>query len=271
MRISDHTENKARTWLSQTLYNACGIVIKPERHDFLKARLAKRMRALKLESMTEYCNYLQDNSDEFQNTIDALTTNFTKFLREEDHFKYLVQQALPSIVRGKKFSLWCAASSSGEEPYSLAMYLDTHFPTQSGWNWTILATDISTKVLTIAERGIYPAESISTVLPDWKKKYFQEGVRTQAGNYKVRPELAERVEFRQLNLLDPFPFRDRFEVIFCRNVMIYFNKETQLGIIQRFLQHLKPNGYLFLGHSESICGQNLHLKVLKPSVYQVTA
>jgi chemotaxis protein methyltransferase CheR len=202
--------------------------------------------------------------------IDALTTNYTHFLREKDHFEFLVKTALPALLPGnpRPFMVWSAACATGEEPYSLAFYLSEHFPRARGWDWRILATDISTKALGAAQQGVYPADRLNSVPPDWWKKYFQRGHGKWEGHCRIKPDLSQYVGFRQLNLLGNYAFKERFEVIFCRNVMIYFDRPTQEQLVRKLSQHLVPNGYLIIGHSESLNGLDIGLRCLRPSIYQ---
>jgi chemotaxis protein methyltransferase CheR len=202
--------------------------------------------------------------------IDALTTNFTNFLREEDHFKFLVEQALPAILPkgAKKFRLWSAASSSGEEPYTIGIYLSEYYPTAQGWDWSIVASDISTKVLEKARLGIYPQERLEAIPRDWLHKYFQKGVGQWDGSCRVKPCITERVGFRQINLIEPYNHPHSFEIIFCRNVLIYFDRPTQEQLVRQLCNFLVPDGYLLIGHSESLNGLKLPLRCLRPSIYQ---
>jgi chemotaxis protein methyltransferase CheR len=181
-----------------------------------------------------------------------------------------VGQALPGMLeRGrKKIRLWSAASSSGEEPYTLAMYLAEHFPVAQGWDWRIVASDISTKVLALAQRAVYPDERVQTVPREWLRRHFQQGTGQWAGHVRVRPELTQRVQFRQINLIAPYEHAERYDAIFCRNVMIYFDRPTQEQLVNRLCRFLAPGGYLFIGHAESLNGQNVPLRCLQPSIYR---
>jgi chemotaxis protein methyltransferase CheR len=238
----------------------------------IRARLGKRMRALGYDSFHDYCNYLRAGTDEqeLNRVVDALTTNFTSFLRERDHFDFLVQNALPELLtKGpQRFRIWSAACATGEEPYTLGFYLAESFPIHSGWDWRILATDLSTRALEKAVAGIYADSRLSDIPPEWQRRYFQAGHGAWAGQYRVKPALRERVDFQQLSLLGNYGFTHTFEVIFCRNVMIYFDRPTQEQLVQRLIQHLVPRGFLITGHSESITGLSNTLRCLRPSIYQ---
>ncbi len=270
IRISKRSEEKAHQWLVEYIYDHCGIQLGRDKEAFVKTRLGKRMRQAGVAHLSEYCQILQTDQDEMQHAIDALTTNFTNFLREEEHFQFMVKTALPGILSpGKtKFRVWSAASSSGEEPYSIAFYLDQFYPLSSGWDWEITASDISLRILEKAKQAIYPADCLRTVPPAWQAKYLNKGVRTQEGNFKIKDYIVQRVQYQQINLIKSFRHSRPFEIIFCRNVMIYFDKPTQEQIVKKLMQFLVPGGYLFVGHSESLCGLQIPLKRIKPSVYQ---
>jgi chemotaxis protein methyltransferase CheR len=240
----------------------------------IRARLGKRMRALGFATFHEYCQHLRAGADEQERirVVDALTTNFTSFLREQDHFEFLVQKALPSILptRPGPFRIWSAACATGEEPYTMAFYLADWFPPAAGWDWQILATDISTRALETAAAGIYPESRLTAVPKEWQRRYFQMGRGDWAGQYRIKQSISQRVEFRGLNLLDHQPFTHSFEVIFCRNVMIYFDRATQSQLLRQLRAHLLPKGFLFTGHSESLNGMSSALRCLQPSIYQST-
>ena len=202
--------------------------------------------------------------------VDSLTTNFTNFLREEDHFQFMVQHGLPAVLlNGQRcFNVWSAASSSGEECYTIAMYLAEHFPLAQRWDWRIIGSDISTKVLAAAQRAVYAEERVKTIPREWLRKYFQKGVDRWEGHYRVKPDLAGRVSFRQLNLIETYEHSQSFELIFCRNVMIYFDRQTQEQLVNRLCRFLVPQGHLLIGHSESLNGLNVPLRCVRPSIYQ---
>jgi len=253
------------------VYERCRIRLHDGKQQLIKARLGKRMRALGIATLSEYCDYLRRGADdgELTHMVDALTTNFTNFLREQDHFDFLVKTALPALVNDRKqFKVWSAACATGEEPYTLAFYLSEHFRLEDRWDWRVLATDVSTKALKQARQGIYAHDRLATLPQDWWRRFFQKGHGQWEGHYKVKQELAERVEFRQLNLLGQYSFNESFPVIFCRNVMIYFDRPTQEQLVQRLCQFLQPRGYLLIGHSESLNGLQVPLRCLRPSIYQ---
>jgi chemotaxis protein methyltransferase CheR len=265
-------EPAAFEYIINLIYQRCGIRLHEGKQELIRARLGKRIRHHGFHSLPDYCDFLQHSADEDEMTqvVDALTTNFTHFLREEDHFKFLVNQALPSLGLGsqKRFKVWSAACATGEEPYSIGFYLSEFFPPTAGWDWSILATDISTKALNKAMQGVYPDDKMDSLPKDWLRKYFKKGVNAWSGYCKVKPVVAERISFRQLNLLGSMDINDSFAVIFCRNVMIYFDRPTQEKLVRQLTRFLVPNGYLLVGHAESLNGLNVPLKCLKPSIYQ---
>jgi chemotaxis protein methyltransferase CheR len=265
-------ETAACQYIAGLVYDRCRIRLHDGKDALIKARLGKRMRKHGFAGIAEYCDFLRTRGDEeeFTRVIDALTTNFTNFLREEEHFEFLVRQALPAVLpKGRKqFHIWSAASSSGEEPYSIGLYLSEHYPPASGWDWRIAASDISTKVLEQARSAIYPVEHLDAIPRDWLRKYFQKGVGRWSGFCRVKPAIAGRVSFQQINLIESYSHPQPFEVIFCRNVLIYFDRPTQEQLAGRLCQFLAPNGYLLIGHSESLNGMKLPLRCLRPSIYQ---
>jgi len=266
------TETAAFQYIIDLIYERSGIRLHDGKRELIKARLGKRMRFHGFPDLKTYCEFLRTNADEAEVTkvVDSLTTNFTHFLREEDHLKFLVSQAIPAACgsRPARFKVWSAACASGEEPYSIAMYLAEHFPIADGWNWSILATDISTRALGEATRGIYEDRKLSPLPLNWKRDYFLRGKNAWEGYCRIKPELAERVVFRQINLLKPYDFNDAFTVIFCRNVMIYFDRPTQEQLMNRLSHCLTPGGYLIVGHAESLTGLSVPLQRISPSIYR---
>jgi chemotaxis protein methyltransferase CheR len=267
-----HDDAEACAWIIQEVYARSRIRLHEGKEALIRARLGKRLRALGLTSLGEYTSRLERGGDaaEFTRLLDCLTTNFTQFLREEDHFRFLVDTALPELMRGglRRFHVWSAASATGEEPWSLALYLAEHFPPQQ-WGWSVMGTDISTRALETARRAIYPADRLEPVPPDWLRRHFQRGAGEWEGHFRVKPALQERVRFQHLNLLGSYPFQDRFEAILCRNVMIYFDRPTQQELVNRLARHLVPGGYLLIGHSESLNGFDIPFHCLRPSVYRL--
>jgi chemotaxis protein methyltransferase CheR len=271
MRTLDR-ETEAYQYIINLIYDRCRIKLHDGKEQLIRARLGKRMRHHGIDNLVDYCDYLQTQADEdeFTLVVDALTTNFTNFLREEDHFRFMVQQGIPGVLRPdqKSFNIWSAASSSGEEPYTIAMYLAEHFPTAKRWDWRITGSDISTKVLAAAQRAVYAQERVQTIPNEWLRRYFQKGIGQWEGYFRVKSELTERVSFRQINLIESYQHPKPFELVFCRNVMIYFDRPTQEQLVNRLCHFLVPGGYLLIGHSESLTSLNVPLKCVRPSVYQ---
>lgn len=244
---------------SDLIYQQVGIFMKIEKKELLNARLGKRLRACQLDSFQEYFDFISRPDQqklEFVAFLDSVSTNFTSFFREVSHFEYLRANVLPELVAqrssSRDFVFWSSASSSGEEPYTLAMFLNEFSGQNAGFRYKIMATDISTRVLTMAANGVYPVEQTTKVPNDILKKYFQKGLGNSAGKVKVKDDIRRQVAFQRFNLMDEFPWHGEMDVIFCRNVMIYFDRQTQEKLIGKFYNCLNRGGYLFIGHSESI-------------------
>lgn len=256
----------------QLVYERTHIRLHDGKEPLIRARLGKRQRALGLPSLADYVDYLRlaGDAEELTRAVDALTTNYTQFLREGDHFEFLVQTALPGLVgnRPGPIRVWSAACATGEEPYSIAFYLEEFFPTVAGWDWRILATDVSTRALGKAAQGIYDWERVVTLSAAWQRKYLLRGEGSAEGLCRVKPALRERIEFRHEDLFGEERGKGPFHVIFCRNAMIYFDRAAQQKLAQRLVRHLVPGGYLLIGHSESLTGLSVPLKCLRPSYYQ---
>lgn len=260
--------------LSRLIYQHSGIKLNANKKSLVRARLQKRIRECGLSGFKEYHKrVLEDSSGaELIHLLDAISTNQTYFLREAEHFNYLMETILPRWQQSDDRSpkhLWSAGCSSGEEPYTLAMVLSEFYSlAKLRGKVKISATDINSQVLEHARQGIYPESRLEKIPSGWVKKYFQKGVNRWAGSVRVKAEVRQLVDFFRLNLMEPFPFRQPLDIIFCRNVMIYFDKTTQEQLVQRFSQTLKPGGYLFLGHSESLAGVSHRLTYVKPTIYQ---
>jgi chemotaxis protein methyltransferase CheR len=262
---------------SQLVYQQCGINLHEGKRELLQARLNKRLRATGAESYQEYYQVITspDNQAEVIQFLDCISTNLTYFFREPKHFEFLEQLALPELLEAKRKSgnmrlrLWSAACSTGEEPYSLAMCVVQQLSEAEKREFRILATDISTRVLDIARKGLYSRDRVDKV-PGWlRQKFF---LRRDDGDgepyFEVAPALKQLIAFRRLNLKERYPFSGPFDYIFCRNVMIYFDKQTQQDLIQKMATYIAPGGYLFVGHSESLTGLKHPLKYVRPSVYR---
>jgi chemotaxis protein methyltransferase CheR len=271
-RFAARRDAEACEFIIGLVYERSRIRLHEGKHALIRARLGKRMRLLGFGCLADYCEHLQSPSGqaEITHTVDALTTNFTSFLREEDHFRFVVDQALPGLLgtQRRRFHLWSAACASGEEPFSLAVFLDEKYPLAAGWDWQILATDISTKALARAEAAVYPADRLAGLPEPLLRRHFQRGVGASAGQFRVKSRLRERVTFRQLNLLGGAELSERFEVVLCRNVMIYFDRTTQEQLVTGLARFMVPLGYLLIGHSESLNGLAVPFRCLRPSYYQ---
>ncbi|MEN8257423.1 MAG: protein-glutamate O-methyltransferase CheR [Thermodesulfobacteriota bacterium] len=258
---------------SDLIYQQTGIFLKPEKKELLNARLGKRLRHCRISSFEEYYDFVQQDAsgDELVHLIDAVSTNFTSFFREKTHFDYLSSSVLQEFAaQGMPgdFKVWSAACSSGEEPYSLAIVLNEFAVNQMRFRFTVQATDISTKVLAMAQKGVYAADKVQNMAPDLLRRYFQKGKGRSEGYVKVKSELSQPITFMRFNLMDQYPWQDEFDVIFCRNVMIYFNRETQQQLVDKFYKCLKPSGHFFIGHSESLTAINHRFRQVTTTGYK---
>ncbi|HON56128.1 MAG TPA: protein-glutamate O-methyltransferase CheR [bacterium] len=254
---------------SKLIYEQCGIYLQPLKKALLKSRLLKRLKVLNLNSFSEYYNYLmKDKSQkEFTELINVISTNKTEFFREPKHFEFLKQVLAGQYSKQHKISIWSAASSTGEEPYSIAMTISNFFNDIITKEILILATDIDTNVLKKAQQGEYDNASLENLDENYVKKYFVES--SDKNKKIVCDKIKNMIKFKQLNLVKPFPFITQFDIIFCRNVMIYFDAPTQAKVVTQLYNHLKPNGYLLIGHSESLMRVKIqNLKYLAPATYQ---
>ena len=233
------------------IYRVAGISMAPSKKDLVYSRLARRLRVRQIDSFSSYIRLLEGgDSQEREEFINALTTNMTSFFREAHHFPILSQH-LGTLPKSGPISIWTCASSSGEEPYSIAMTVVEHFKTFNP-PVRILATDIDTNVLQKAKMGVYPLDQLQKIPPEQLKRFFLKGEGKNNGSAKVRPELQQLITFRRFNLLDEeWGIREKLDVIFCRNVMIYFDKETQYKILKKMQPCMQPHGLFFAGHSES--------------------
>ena len=251
------------------IYDHAGISLNPSKQDMVYSRLARRLRATGINNFKDYLALLEtDNAVEWEAFANSLTTNLTAFFREPHHFP-LLDQHISSHKGHHPISIWCSAASTGEEPYSIAMTMVDTFGSFTP-PVSILASDIDTNVLAKAEAGIYPVERIEKLSADVVKRFFLKGTGDQAGFVRVRPELRAMITFRRVNLLSPeWPVRGPLDAIFCRNVMIYFDKETQLKILERFAPLLQPDGLLFAGHSESFHNAGHLFRLRGKTVYEL--
>ena len=251
------------------IYKHAGISLSSSKHKMVYSRLARRLRANGLNSFHDYLNFLEkEGSTEWEAFTNALTTNLTAFFREPHHFPIL-EKHIEQRKNQHKIQLWCSASSTGEEAYSMAMAMVQAFQTFTP-PVHILATDLDTSVIAKAQLGIYPMDKLEKIPQEKLRKFFLKGKGLYAGSARVRPELRNMITFRQLNLLDQnWPIRGPFDAIFCRNVMIYFDKPTQYKILKKFVPLLAPHGLLFAGHSESFQHAVDLFKLRERTVYEL--
>ncbi len=260
-------------FLVQFAYEHAGIALGESKRNLIYSRLSRRLRTLGLTSFREYCEYLVATPSELEGFINAISTNLTKFFREAHHFEHFRDHvAIPFAqaaqrASGLRLRIWSAGCSTGEEPYTIAAVLRSEVRNLAQHDVRILATDIDTEVLSKASAGIYSADAIDEV-PKTYREYFRSDGSRQPGMISVAPELRALITFRRLNLIEPWPFSGRFDAVFCRNVMIYFDGPTKTSLVERFTQIIKPGGWLYIGHSESLLGLHPGLRLVGRTVYQ---
>ncbi len=254
------------------LRNVCGINLVDGKQELVKARLRKRIVQLGLFNFDQYLEYIdQDESGtELNMMVQELTTNTTHFFREPKHFDFLKTIILPQLDQNKPFRIWSAGCSSGEEPYSISMMLHEELSNISAFDIKILATDISPEILDRAKNGIYSDQTVQPVDPKYVSKYFTSMYKEGQKVYQVKSQVRSMVQFARLNLMKQWPMKSLFDLILCRNVMIYFNTETREVLINKFNNFLKSDGFFFIGHSESLTAMKHQLKYVQPAVYQNT-
>lgn len=277
--MSDHEQvisSGDYTRLCRLIYGETGITLGAGKQIMLEGRIRRRLKALAIESYREYCGYLfsaRGLDEELVHLIDAVTTNKTDFFREPRHFDFLVSRVLPEHAAGgdsrRPFLLWSAGCSSGEEPYTLAMVLNEYGMTHPGFSFRILATDVSTAVLKKAALGIYPADTVRPVPQALKAHYLMRGREHNAARIRVVPELRRLIEFRRLNFMDSdYGIQEKFDAIFCRNVIIYFDRTAQQSILTKITTRMRPGGYLFMGHAETLHELDLPVEPIAPALYR---
>lgn len=264
--------------LRKLVYEKSGIRLTPEKKFMVEARLRKRIRELNFENLDDYFKYLSkelDNEEEIVSLLNVISTNKTDFFREPDHFKYMVNTILPDFVnsenfgRGFTFKVWCAASSTGEEPYTLAILLREFQLKEPGFEFELSASDISTKVLKDAYLGVYEKEKANDIPLELKQKYLLKGKGKKSDYVRIKSELRDRVKFFRLNLKEPdYNQPKNLDLIFCRNVLIYFDKQLQEEVVTKLSSHLRPGGYLITGHSETLSGMNTPVNRITSTIYQ---
>lgn len=263
--------------LSEFIHTNVGIKMPAEKRLMVQSRLANRLKVLGMNNYDDYLKFTFSNtaqgSEEIALMINAITTNLTVFFRENSHFEYLSNVVLPELAQQnlKKVELWSAGCSSGQEPYTLSIVMQEFIrQNQNSINdYSILATDISSKVLDKAIDAVYPMNEVENLSYDIKKRYFLKSKNQENPTVRVKPETRQKVNFARLNFMDSsYPKTTQKNVIFCRNVLIYFDKKTQESVVRKLLEHLAPGGYLFLGHSETIFGMDLPLKTVGPTIFK---
>ena len=259
---------------SKFIYSEYGIKMPPIKRVMLQGRLLKRIRELKMKSFSEYKDYFFSNEGqqkELLQFLNVVTTNKTDFFREPIHFAFMNEVILPDEHKkkqGSSFKVWSAGCSSGEEPYTISIVLNEFQLHNPAFKFEITATDISTQMLEKAAKGIYPAAKIDEVPLEIKKKYFLKSKDSANQTIKVNQILQRNMTLSYVNLMENYSFPNTFDLIFCRNVLIYFDRETQEKVIQKICTFLKPDGYIFIGHSESISGMTLPLTHIKPTIFK---
>lgn len=265
----------AYAFLADLVYQRSRIRLGADKQALVAGRLGRRLQAIGCGSYEEYCHLLKsaDGEDEISAVIDLISTNHTHFFREAAHFDILGQRVLPALAEraaaaSRDLQIWCAASASGEESYSLAIVLAEFCRSRPGLGWRVYASDISRRMLAACRLGIYESDKVDLPAPDLLARHFQQGIGERSGFYRVKPELRRQVTTEYINLFqDSYPLPRGLDVIFCRNVMIYFDVESRRLLVERLFDQLAPGGYLFVGHSESLLGLGHRFKAVWPSVY----
>ena len=272
--ISDQLSSKNFKRLAELIQNYSGIKMPVNKRTMLEGRLRRRMRATHIPTLNDYCAYLFDDDgleSEIVHLIDAVTTNKTEFFREPAHFQFLRASALPAIAKAgrREIKAWSAACSTGAEPYTLAMVLEDYCRANRRQDYSILCTDLCTQVLNQAVAGVFSEQMIDPVEMDLRRRYVMRAKDASRGVVRIAPELRSKLAFARLNLMDDtYPVDGDMDLIFCRNILIYFDKPTQSKVLRQLCSHLRPGGYLFLGHSESIVGIDLPVSQIANTVFQ---
>jgi chemotaxis protein methyltransferase CheR len=259
--------------LRELIYTETGICLSPEKKTMVEVRLKRRLRTLNMETYAQYCDFVfgrKGMKEELIFLINVITTNKTDFFREPLHFEFLAQKALPELaLNGHSIVVWSAGCSSGEEPYTLAIVLSEYAAAHPGFHFRILASDISTDMLERAEMGIYSSECVAPIPLALKRKYLLRSRDSQSPRVRVVPELRKLVDFRRLNFMDSdYMLAEKVDAIFCRNVLIYFDRATQESILRKLVHNLTPSGYLFVGHSETLHDMDLPVIPVAPALYR---
>lgn len=276
---SNSLEPREYDFIRKLVYDRSRINLGPDKRELVRGRLQKRLKSLGLKGFDAYCQLLDKQGEtEVTALVDLISTNVTHFFREWGHFEFLRDKVLPEWERRLELKpkepmrIWSAACSSGEEPYSVAILLAEFVRTRpqlKNPNWEICASDISSRMLATAREAVYKAEQVKLPEPSWLRAYFQKGHGEWDGCFRVKPEIRSRVRFGRFNLVEqPYPWTGKFDVIFCRNVMIYFDAPTQQQLVQNLGRYLKRGGFLMVGHSENLFGIEHNLKCVQSHTYQ---
>ena len=264
--------DKDFNFIKNLVANNTGIVLSDAKRSMVYSRLSRRLRSLSINDFSSYCDLLKSNDEEeMVNFVNAITTNLTSFFREKHHFDHLANTLIPHWLKTRndtrRIRIWSAGCSTGEEPYSIAITLRDHFPNLEDWDVRILATDLDTNVVAKASSGVYAYERVEGLPKPMLRNWFRRGKNGQGDMVKVSAELQDLITFKQLNLLEEWPFKGGFDLIFCRNVVIYFNKDTQRVLANRYADNLKSDGALFLGHSETLFKVSDRFSLIGNTIY----
>ncbi len=259
--------------IRQFIQEKTGISLSDAKKNLVYSRLTRRLRQLDIQKFSDYFDLVaQAGSEELGCFINAITTNLTAFFREEHHFDYLAKAILPNLIKAsqqeRKIRVWSAGCSTGEEPYSIAMTILETLPSLVGWDIKVLATDLDTNVVSHAKEGVYDLERIAGLSKARAQRWFQKGKGSHQGRVKVVQDVKNLITFKSLNLMEAWPMKGGFDVIFCRNVVIYFDKPTQRILFDRYADMLKPDSHLFVGHSESLFKVSSRFELLGKTIYR---
>ncbi len=271
-----HYTRKHFDFLRKISNQQTGIVVTDDKFDMFYSRLSRRLRALGLKDFDAYCKYVKNNPDkEMTELVNAVTTNLTSFFREKHHFDYLQNTIIPEFIQqnapGSVMNIWCSASSTGEEPYSIAMTINESNLLSSGYDYQLVSTDIDSNVLQTAAQGIYSVSRIEGLDKKLVRKYFQRGKGTNQGKVRFKSIYKRQLSFGLLNLIEntnKWLVKPPLDIIFCRNVLIYFDRDTKLSVVEKFSQILKPGGYLIIGHSESLFRLTDKFELIGQTIYR---
>ena len=268
-----HFSDKEFKFISNLVGERTGIVLSEAKRQMVYGRLSRRLRQLNLTKFSDYCDMLTSGHEgELIEFTNAITTNLTAFFRENHHFEYLKGTVLPELIRKnahtKRLRIWSAGCSSGEEPYSIAMCVREMLPKSSGWDVKILATDLDSNMVQRGKNGVYTSERVEGLTPARMKRWVKKGTGENSDKVRMSDELRELITFKELNLMENWPIKGPFDFMFCRNVVIYFNKDTQRILFDRYADLLKSDAHLFIGHSESLNKVTDRFALLGKTIYQ---